>query len=436
MSTFATLSLWGWPVACLAFFSQLPPRRAVLVCVIGGYLFLPMASISLGPFPSYGKFEAIILPALLLVCAFDADRFLRLRIRWPDAAVAGLVAIHFISSLANGLGPGLMSGFEHVAVWGGAYLLGRAYFADREGIANLAKAIVIGGLIYVPLCLYEVRMSPQLHHQIYGFHQHVFAQTRRFGGWRPVVFMQHGLAVAYWMTAATLCAYWLWRTNSIRMFLGVRMAVWVAVLAGTTVLCKSIGALGLGVLGITAMELARSTAPRLALAGLIALVPAYAAGRMVAPDFSSTLIMDTVNSIPLISERSGSLNHRLKSEDFLINRAEQQLLYGWNYRFNPKSVEGYGQATPDGLWVIMLGKYGLIGLICWMTMMLAGPLMAVRQIPGRVLRSPRAAPTVGLTVVIVLWTLDCMLNAMVNPVLIAAAGGLVGLPAERRKPRP
>ena len=59
---------------------------------------------------------------------------------------------------------------------------------------------VLGGLIYVPLCLFEVRMSPQLHNMVYGFAQHSFGQTVRGGGWRPMVFMQHGLAVGLFMS--------------------------------------------------------------------------------------------------------------------------------------------------------------------------------------------------------------------------------------------
>ena len=66
---------------------------------------------------------------------------------------------------------------------------------DPASQRTLLISIFIGGLLYVPLCLFEIRMSPQLHKLVYGFHQHIFAQTFRFEGWRPTVFLQHGLAV-------------------------------------------------------------------------------------------------------------------------------------------------------------------------------------------------------------------------------------------------
>ena len=38
-------------------------------------------------------------------------------------------------------------------------------------------------------------ISPQLHFMTYGFYQHEFTQVVRMGGYRPMVFLQHGIAV-------------------------------------------------------------------------------------------------------------------------------------------------------------------------------------------------------------------------------------------------
>ena len=37
--------------------------------------------------------------------------------------------------------------------------------------------LLIGGLIYIPFCLFEIKMSPQLHKWVYGYHQHAFDQN-------------------------------------------------------------------------------------------------------------------------------------------------------------------------------------------------------------------------------------------------------------------
>ena len=45
--------------------------------------------------------------------------------------------------------------------------------------------------------LVEVRLSPQINTWIYGFFQHDFIQMMRYGGFRPIVFLPHGLWVAF-----------------------------------------------------------------------------------------------------------------------------------------------------------------------------------------------------------------------------------------------
>ena len=88
--------------------------------------------------------------------------------------------------------------------WGVPYFLGRSYLLEPRALRELTWAIFLGGLVYVPLCLFEMRISPQLHKWAYGFRSSAFAMELRWGGYRPQVFMQSGLAVAMWMTSASL----------------------------------------------------------------------------------------------------------------------------------------------------------------------------------------------------------------------------------------
>src|SRR5260370_24213231 len=77
----------------------------------------------------------------------------------------------FVSAITNGLGfyDALSAVIANMLIWGVPYLLGRMYFGSVEGLRELAIGLMIGALAYVPFCLYEVRMSPQLHAKIYGF---------------------------------------------------------------------------------------------------------------------------------------------------------------------------------------------------------------------------------------------------------------------------
>ena len=65
----------------------------------------------------------------------------------------------------------------------------------------------------MPFCLFEIRMSPQLHKCVYGSTS-APRQTFRWGGFRPMVFMQRGLAVGIWMIAGVAVGMWLWVTGA------------------------------------------------------------------------------------------------------------------------------------------------------------------------------------------------------------------------------
>lgn len=111
------------------------------------------------------------------------------------------------------------------------------------GMKRLAMAIFVSGLIYMPLCLYEVIMSPQLHRMVYGFMgQRQFIQSIRLGGYRPTVFLFHGLSVGMWMMAATLIGWWFWQSGTLKKVWNIPITFFVAALTVTFILIKSTGA--------------------------------------------------------------------------------------------------------------------------------------------------------------------------------------------------
>ncbi len=111
-----------------------------------------------------------------------------------------------------------------------------------EDQKELLLALFIGGLVYAIPMLIEVRLSPQINVWVYGFFQHSFAQTIRFGGYRPVVFLDHGLWVAFFAMTAMIAGLALWRVEK---FVKHRaMYFFGAVYLGIVlILCKSVGAL-------------------------------------------------------------------------------------------------------------------------------------------------------------------------------------------------
>ena len=71
----------------------------------------------------------------------------------------------------------------------------RALFGSARGLRALLLATAMLGLLYTPLCMFEILMGPNLHYRLYGFYQHDIVQTLRDGGFRPMVFMSHGLVL-------------------------------------------------------------------------------------------------------------------------------------------------------------------------------------------------------------------------------------------------
>src|SRR5687767_11222231 len=181
---FATLVVLGWIPFGILLFAMLRPRTAVLTAYLGAWLFLPLkAGLVIRILPDIDKVTAASLSVWLGVMLFDPQRLFTFRFKWYDIPMAWYCITPFMSSMANGLGywDGMSVVLDQLVIFGIPYYIGRVYFNDWEGFRTLAVAIFVGGVIYIPFCLFEIRMSPQLHRLTYGYHQHDIAQTYRMG---------------------------------------------------------------------------------------------------------------------------------------------------------------------------------------------------------------------------------------------------------------
>ena len=429
MNLFAHAALIGWPIIALVLFSLLPPRRAVLASLIGAYLFLPMSGYDLPGLSSYDKTTAATLSTLLGVLLFDPGRLLSFRPSPFDLPILLWCFAPPLASITNGLGvydagSGLV---RQIFGLGVPYLLGRIYFTDLASLRELAIGIFVGGLLYVPLCLFEIRMSPQLHTIVYGWYQHSFAQTKRFGGWRPTVFMQHGLAVGFWMTIATLAGGWLWWTGAVRKMFGLSVAWLVVAICVTTILCKSFGALVLGAIGAGTLLACRQFRSGIPLVILSAIPISYIAIR--APDlYDGSHLLAFAESMGN-EERADSLRYRLDAEGILSEHAWKRPVFGWGGwgRNRPASFEeDVKSVATDGLWIIFFGSYGMFGMIAFYAIFLLPGLMAWKVLPATAWGGPAATGAAVAVVVSVLFVIDSLFNAMLSPVYLLLSGALTG----------
>jgi hypothetical protein len=268
---------------------------------------------------------------------------------------------------------GLYSAFLNTAWCMVPFYLGWALFRKEDGFVQMLRAFVVAALLYVPFVLFELRMSPNLHLWIYGFAQHDFIQTIREGGYRPMVFMIHGLALARFLLVGMSAAFILGR-NGHRIF-GLPASVLGWTLLVVLILCKSVGAL---ILAIVALLLLKWSSPKLQartallLAAVVALYPLLRTWDLVPTEQILSILRSLVGS-----ERTGSLQFRFFNENLLLEKARQHFLFGWGqYGRNFVHYDWDIAAIADGYWIGQLGILGVVGFIATFGPMLI-PLMLV-----------------------------------------------------------
>lgn len=444
------LVMLAWPLIALGLFSVLPPRRAVIVNFILAWLFLPVASFPIPYLPDYNKITATCLGTVLGILLFDFSRLKSFRFSLMDLPMLIFCVSPLPAAIVNsfGLYEGLSGVTQRLIAWGIPYLVGRLYFSDLTAHRDLALGIVMGGLIYIPFCLFEIFFGPYWRAWVYGFYQVDPGQVVRFGGWRPVVFMESGLMVALWMTVASVTALWLWLTGVLRLNKApaggsppaehggsgyppraMLISVGLVLLVLTTLLLKSVNGwvlLGLGMAVLVGATRWRRAWPVYALvAASLVYVIARASGV-----WAGVEIVDAVQTL-IDARRSQSLLFRIENEIYILEKVQENLMLGLGrrsldfYRPDPLWVLVF-----DSLWIIVFAETGWLGLIGLLATLVTPILLFTWRYPAYTWRSPAVAPAAALAVCVCLYIVDNLLNAMVNPIFMLIAGGLVRLPAK------
>jgi len=286
--------------------------------------------------------------------------------------------------------------------------------------------VAIGAVLYTPLCLYEVVAGPRLHAALYGFHVQGLHEAVRFGGWRPPVLLESGLMLAVWMAGGCVVVAWLGISGARRQLASVPMSVWTGALAGTTVVLKSVNGWVILCLGITVMAAFRLGWGRWAAALLIAAAPLYVAARATRLWTGSGL--GTAVTAAVGADRAESVQFRFRNEKLLLQKALHRPWLGWGgwRRAQLQLPDGVVAGVADSLWIREISRRGIIGLASCFALLAIGPLAFWVRYRGDDWLRPSLAPGASLAVIVALFAIDCCLNAMVNPVYVAASGGLVG----------
>jgi len=343
----------------------MPVVQATFWTIVGGFLFLPVKTAIDFPFiPPLDK-ESIPVLAALIGCRYIKRVKIKLL---PQAGLERwLILLLIITPIFttlnnqesfNGI-PGLtlhdtMSAIINQYLFILPFVLGIQLIRTYEDQLLLFKLLVIAGLIYSVPILFEVRMSPQLHTWIYGFFPHSFIQQMRFDGFRPVVFMGHGLIVSMFVAISLGAATVLWIEKiKIRNLPPLFIVLYFFLLL---VLCKTLGAFLLGSLLLVILNLRQISSLKWfsIFAVLIALFYPLLSIFSLFPHESLVHVATEFDV-----NRGRSLDFRFYNEGLLLDHARDKLFFGWG---------GWGrfrldESVTDGNWIIIFGQYGLIGFL-------------------------------------------------------------------------
>lgn len=438
MTFLVPVAMFGWIFVTISLFNRRTAAEAATIAVIGGFLLLPAMSYNLPGIPNYTKTTSTALGIILGGLISGESRNHSPRLSALDIPVLVLCFVSpLVTSLLNGLGPynGLSDIVQTCLNWGVFYWAGRAYFSDPASVRTLTRGIALGGLAYFPAILFEVRMSPQLSNMFYGFFPHSFAQHYRYGGFRPIVFMSHGLMVALWMAVSATVLFWFWRSRQYRTIGVVPVSLASIGLIGAAILCKSGNGWVFTILGLASYAYYGKSGSTAAFRLLFLMIPLYMAVR-ITNLIPTSLVQDLASSV-FDPERIDSLNWRLLQEDLFGAHSLRRPWFGWggfgrNWPVDPSTGEHLIQMV-DSLWIILFSGSGFVGLGASYLSLWLGPWKAL----GSYGRSRKegigetgeagdlyALDAVLLCLVVCFFMLDSLLNAMVSPVYILCSGAL------------
>ena len=177
-NNFAYLALILWPLIAIKLYRKKEVIPATFWTIVGGYLLLPVGvEIDFPLIPSMNK-ETIPVIMAFLGCRYIAKE--DVKILPPKGIERNLILLFFLGAigtvLTNGdpivVGNNYLPGLSFrdlFSVIMGKYLLllpfilGIQLIKTTDDQVQLFKLIVVAGLLYSVLILFEIRMSPQLH---------------------------------------------------------------------------------------------------------------------------------------------------------------------------------------------------------------------------------------------------------------------------------
>jgi len=416
----------------------MPIGRATLWSVLGAYLLLPAKTVvDLPVFPPLDKVTISNVSAFL-VCRFILGKRIKLL---PNLGIGKILLLIYIASpfMTAFLNPDpiiagsrFIKGMEYYDALSAIirqglfilpFLLGFAFIRDAKTHEELLWVLAYAGLYYSIPMLFEVRFSPQLHTWIYGFFPHDFSQQMRGGGFRPVVFIGHGLLVSFFAMSSLVAIFTIGKFR--KTMKGYSTGLIALYMGGVLILCKSYAPLIYGVLLVSLIHLITPKKQVQVARVLVLLVIFYPMLR--AADWFP---INDISSIAaeISEERAQSLQFRLDNEEMLLAHVRNRALFGWGSWGRNRvydKTSGKDLSVTDGRWIIVMGEYGWVGFLAEFCLLALPVVRSVKVI--RHIKEKREQIVFGaITLLLAISIVDLLPNASVSPWTWLMAGALYG----------
>jgi hypothetical protein len=419
---------------------KLNRTHAVAAAYMLGWLFLPSYVFQLAEMPKGGAFpfwvlgssvpsldwfsKAWFIPLVLLALSLllDWSRFKKTVWAWPDVLMfCWCIWPLFQASFAvNQEPPAWLQSLYLIGSWGMPWILGRAYFSTAADQLRLIKVMALCCLLYLPVSLIEGIWGPFLHEFFFTANAFRYDGLERYFGFRPNGFLEHGNQFGAVIALTSIGAVWLARLavgSRARLYRVQALILFLMMLAA-----QSVGAICLALLGIAAIFLWDRINAKLSLiVGLIAF-SLLGLVYVLTADIGNWMWNSTLGQSIIAFMKSigrSSFSWRLWADQAALSIVRDDIFFGTGH------WAWWRQANirPWGLPQVLVGQFGLVAVLVASVVVCSGAITHILGSTRDLTRQPRGAGLI-LSIVLILATLDALLNSFVYFPLFLISGGL------------
>jgi hypothetical protein len=422
-------------------FIRLRPREAILLVFLGGWLLLPFGNFSVVPKGTLAWWvtglalpgdvmisKAWVAPMAALVggILFDRKQLGGFRPSFVDLPIVLWCLWPFADAIVLGKSdPAPLAASAYLAVsWGAPWVIGRIWLSDANGQRAVLIGLAVAGCACLPFALLESWRGPFLHDFVYGPHPFRYDGAERYFWHRPLGFFEHGNQFGIWISLCAVAAIW-WASKSDRFG---KMSGWAAVLVVALALAsQSVGAILLGAVIVIAMRFWSNRVARYAMFFVVQLTIAagavHVSGLVPVRSFIESAPAGQATLAMIRSTGRGSFAWRVSQDLKTLDGVRAAPMMGngqWDW-WRPFGTR------PWGLWMLMAGQYGLLGvaLACGSLLIAVGRVLTRRPHPER----PTAA--IALAMITLAGIGDAVFNSFLFFPTLLAAGAIGATMPER-----